>query len=525
MPSPAPAHRWRCWPAPRNRCRRRRPTSRRPPAPRAIAVPTDVNDLSKLPAVIDQTVAELGGLDIVATSAGGGYEWRPWQDMTVDDLEKSFHFNVGVPFELSRLAVPHMLERPGANIINITSITTKWALRGHLVYEVAKAGLNQLTRSLSAELAPKIRVNAILPNAVETPALQQVFEDHPGMRESLNQVIRMRPGGNATGHRQRRALPRVRRGLVGDRRAARGVGRTGGRRRRPIPRPVSQPFRFAVGADAQSGTDWNGIARRAESLGYSTLFVADHYNLPAGNPIYPHQNLAPLTAMAAVAMATTTLRVGARVFCMDYHVPVALVKEAATLDVLSDGRLEFGIGAGWHEAEYASMGLTFDTPGRRLAKLVEVVAMAKAHFAGETINMDGEFVQLHDYEPVPLPVQQPRPPIMIGGGRPRMLRFAGREADIVSLANDIRDPSNPWPPPWNGSDGCATAPVTGSTPWTSRACSCTSSSPTTPTRPSNVSRPGSRTRARRRCATTRSCSSAHSTRCANDSRSVGNGSP
>jgi 7-alpha-hydroxysteroid dehydrogenase len=162
---------------------------------RALAIATDVNDVTKLPAVIDQTVSELGGIDIIATSAGGGYEWRPWQDMSLEDLEKSFHFNVGVPFELSRLAVPHMLERPGANIINITSITTKWALRGHLVYEVAKAGLNQLTRSLSAELAPKIRVNAILPNAVETPALQQVFEDNPGMREGLNKVIRMRRAG------------------------------------------------------------------------------------------------------------------------------------------------------------------------------------------------------------------------------------------------------------------------------------------------------------------------------------------
>jgi probable F420-dependent oxidoreductase len=206
---------------------------------------------------------------------------------------------------------------------------------------------------------------------------------------------------------------------------------------------VSGPFRFAVAADAPSATEWIGVARRAEELGFSTLFVADHYNLPAGNPMYPHQQLAPLTAMAVAATATTTLRVGARVLCMDYHVPVALAKEAATLDVLSNGRLEFGIGAGWHEAEYESMGLVFDTGARRLAKLVEVVAMVKAHFAGETIDVDGEFVQLHGYEPAPLPVQRPRPPIMIGGGRPRMLRFAGREADIVSLANDIRDAVEP----------------------------------------------------------------------------------
>jgi 7-alpha-hydroxysteroid dehydrogenase len=161
----------------------------------AIVVPTDVNDLAALPNIVDRTVAELGGVDVVVYSAGGGYEWRHYPEMTVEDLERSFHFNVAVPFELSRLAVPHLLERPGASIINITSITTKWALRGHLVYEVAKAGLNQLTRSLSADLGPRIRVNAILPNAVETPSLKQVFDDNPGMRDSLNDLIRLRRTG------------------------------------------------------------------------------------------------------------------------------------------------------------------------------------------------------------------------------------------------------------------------------------------------------------------------------------------
>lgn len=161
----------------------------------AIVVPTDVNDLSALANVVDRTAAELGGIDTVVYSAGGGYEWRPYPEMTAEDLRASFHFNVVVPFELTRLAVPHLLERPGASIINITSITTKWALRGHLVYEVAKAALNQMTRSLSADLGPKIRVNAILPNAVETPALKAVFEDHPEMRDSLNEKIQLRRTG------------------------------------------------------------------------------------------------------------------------------------------------------------------------------------------------------------------------------------------------------------------------------------------------------------------------------------------
>ena len=129
-----------------------------------------------------------------------------------------------------------------------------------------------------------------------------------------------------------------------------------------------QPFRFAVQAtNASSARDWREFTCKVEDLGYSCLMLADHYLGPGPAQRVartPRQDLAPIAAIAAAAAYTTVLRVGCRVFCIDYHVPAVLAKEAATLDLLSDGRLELGIGAGWSGVEYEAMGLTFDTPGQ-----------------------------------------------------------------------------------------------------------------------------------------------------------------
>ena len=209
---------------------------------------------------------------------------------------------------------------------------------------------------------------------------------------------------------------------------------------------TTRPFRFAVQATkATSFSEWRDLARKAEDLGYSTLFLADHYlgKGPAiGERGVPFQYLAPIAAMAVAAAVTTTLRVGCRVFCIDYHVPAVLAKEAATLDVLSDGRLEFGIGAGWSDNEYEAMGLTFDTPARRVAKLKEVVALVKAHCAGDDLDLVGEFVTARGYAGLPVSAQRPYPPIMIGGGRKGVLSYAAREADIVSISNVPFDATN-----------------------------------------------------------------------------------
>ncbi len=199
------------------------------------------------------------------------------------------------------------------------------------------------------------------------------------------------------------------------------------------------PFRFAVQATNAAGQrEWRDTVRKVEDLGYSTLFLADHYLGPGPAQKAartPRQDLAPIAAMAAAAAYTETLRIGCRVFCIDYHVPAVLAKETATLDLLSDGRLEMGIGAGWSEVEYTAMGIDFDRPGRRIAKLAEVVSLIKAHWQGEELDYSGDFVEVRGYAGRPRPVQRPHPPIMIGGGGQRVLSFAGREADIVSISS------------------------------------------------------------------------------------------
>jgi len=201
----------------------------------------------------------------------------------------------------------------------------------------------------------------------------------------------------------------------------------------------STPFRFAVqAANANSGIQWRCQAKRIEELGYSTLFLADHYLGPGPAQRAartPRQDLAPIAAMAVAVASTERLRVGCRVFCVDYHVPAVLAKEAATLDLLSGGRLEFGVGAGWSEGEYHAMGLDFDAPGQRITKLKEVVALFKAHCAGEELDQHGEFVKVAGYAGRPRPAQRPHPPIMIGGGRKRVLSLAAQVADIVSISN------------------------------------------------------------------------------------------
>jgi probable F420-dependent oxidoreductase len=195
---------------------------------------------------------------------------------------------------------------------------------------------------------------------------------------------------------------------------------------------VVRPFRFGVQAStASSAEDWTATAQRAEELGYSALHLSDHYLGPGA--AHAAQGLAAIPAMAAAAAVTKTIKIGCRVLCVDFHLPAVLAKEVATIELLSGGRLELGLGAGWVGDEYAAMGIRFDRAGVRIDRLAEVVALIKAYFQGEELNIDGEHVHVHGYCGAPEPVQRPRPPIMIGGGAQRILTFAGREADIVSL--------------------------------------------------------------------------------------------
>jgi len=206
------------------------------------------------------------------------------------------------------------------------------------------------------------------------------------------------------------------------------------------PVPTTRAFRFGVQAySADSGAAWTELARGAEGSGYSCLSVADHYFGPGKaltEASHPVQNLAAIPAMAAAAAVTDTILIGSRVMCVDYHQPVVLAKSLATIDVLSGGRLEAGLGAGWITSEYEAMGIPMDRAGIRIDRMIEYVELARSFFAGDDLDQKGEHVTVSDMTAVPAAVQDGGPKIMIGGGSPRVLRTAGRLADIVSINFD-----------------------------------------------------------------------------------------
>ena len=200
---------------------------------------------------------------------------------------------------------------------------------------------------------------------------------------------------------------------------------------------MSKPFRFAIQCfNASSGAEWAGKVQRAEALGYSAFHLADHIigegpALTRSN--HPLQNLAAIPAMAYAAAVTDTIKIGCRVFCVDYHDPVVLIKSAMTIDVLSGGRLELGLGAGWLKDEYAAIGIEMDSPGTRIKRLGDVIEGVKAYASDEQISLANDTLQWSEFDGSPKPIQKPYPPLMIGGGAPKILGLAGREADIVSL--------------------------------------------------------------------------------------------
>jgi 7-alpha-hydroxysteroid dehydrogenase len=159
---------------------------------RAVALTADLTDLSVLPVLIDRTVAEFGGLDTVVNCAGGGDMWRPVLDESVEELGSAFHFNVAVPFELVRLAVPHLLDRAGASVVNIVSGAINLQVRGHLSYDASKGGLFYATRSLAASLGPRVRVNGIMPGIVETESMKAVVAGRDGIVDQLIGRTRLR---------------------------------------------------------------------------------------------------------------------------------------------------------------------------------------------------------------------------------------------------------------------------------------------------------------------------------------------
>ena len=191
-----------------------------------------------------------------------------------------------------------------------------------------------------------------------------------------------------------------------------------------------RPFRFGVIVhNTGSAKEFTDLARRCEALGYSTLFVPDHF--------VDHE-LAPPVALAHAAAVTDTLRIGPLVLGNDYKHPVVLAREVGSLDLLSDGRLELGIGAGWMTADYEKAGMPLDSPGVRIARLAESVTVLKGLLADGPFSFAGEHYTVTDLEGQPKPVQRPHPPFLIGGGGPKILGLAAREAQIVGINAFLR---------------------------------------------------------------------------------------
>ena len=187
---------------------------------------------------------------------------------------------------------------------------------------------------------------------------------------------------------------------------------------------MTKKFRFAIQtSNAQSGDAWREKARKIEDLGFSTLFIPDHFT----------DQLGPIVALTSAAEATTSLRVGALVFDNDYRHPLVFAKELATLDVMSNGRLELGIGAGWMETDYAASGIPYDAPGVRISRLTEALTVMKGIFGEEKVDFAGKHYTIVNYNGLPKPVQKPHPPILLGGGGKRVLSLAAREANIVGV--------------------------------------------------------------------------------------------
>ncbi|MDP9483980.1 MAG: TIGR03621 family F420-dependent LLM class oxidoreductase [Chloroflexota bacterium] len=197
-------------------------------------------------------------------------------------------------------------------------------------------------------------------------------------------------------------------------------------------------FRFLASAGGiADGKALAADARRAEAMGIDVLVIPDHLI----------EQLAPVPTMATIAAATETLRIGTFVINNDLRHPAVLAQDLASVDVLSGGRLEIGIGSGWNVPEYRAIGLPFDPVGVRSSRLAEAIAVLKGAFGPGPFSFTGEHYTITDFDAYPKPIQRPHPPLFIGGGGRRTLTLAGREADIVGLAPRVLAGATPMPDP------------------------------------------------------------------------------
>jgi len=201
-------------------------------------------------------------------------------------------------------------------------------------------------------------------------------------------------------------------------------------------RGARHPRRFRFGVEMQGpfpGMSWADSAREVEAMGYSTLFVPDHF----------HQGWGPIAGMATAAAATTSLIVAPLVLACDFRHPAVLARELASIDVLSGGRLEIGLGAGYNELDYSRSGIPMDSPGIRVDRLMEHTRVLQQLFADGTTNFVGNHYRITELDGTPKPVTPGGPPIIIAGGGARLLRFAAQHADIIGINPSTKGKGRP----------------------------------------------------------------------------------
>jgi len=193
-----------------------------------------------------------------------------------------------------------------------------------------------------------------------------------------------------------------------------------------------RPFSFLASIGTEQFADLIPVARKAEAMGYSGFVIPDHL-----------MDFAPLLPLAQVAAVTERLRVGTFVLNNNLRHPAVLAQELATLDQLSGGRLDIGLGAGWNKPEYDAIGIPFESVGVRIKQLTEAIAVIKGAFAEGPFSFSGDYYTITDLDFIQAPVQRPHPPIFLGGGGKRFLTLAAREAQIVGLAPRLAPGDNP----------------------------------------------------------------------------------
>ena len=201
-----------------------------------------------------------------------------------------------------------------------------------------------------------------------------------------------------------------------------------------------RPFRFLATVDGNPGfAELSSLARKAEAVGCSAFVLPDH--------LIGQYAAMPLLAM--VAAVTERLRVGTFVLNVCLRHPAVLAQDLATLDALSGGRLEIGLGAGWNKPEYDAIGIPFEPVGVRIGRLTETIAILKGCFAEGSFSFSGEHFTITGHDAVPKPAQRPHPPLFVGGGGKRLLTLAGREAQIVGLAPRLVPGDTPRVDAWS----------------------------------------------------------------------------